>query len=273
MSALPCSTSPTPASPSPERAALAPAWFPSPADPSLAGWWPPFGLQLHAPGLTLRPVQDEDLPHLLTALQSGVHPAGQNPFGPVAWTQAPPQDVARQTLQHLWRCRAQTGPQDWTLNFGVWDTTSADAVLLGLQDLSASDYSLTRTVQSGSWLRHDAQGRGIGRRARAMILTLAFDHLGALAAETSCAEWNQASRRVSLSLGYEPNGVHVRKWGRTAEAELDFRLTPERFRRLPDDVPLQITGLQPVLDFLRIPTECASPDGPAATSPEETPDD
>lgn len=253
------------------RDRLLPRAFPTPADPSLAGWWPLFGLRIETDELVLRPVTDEDLPAVLAALQHGIHPTGQNPFGPVAWSQAPPEDVARQTLQHIWRSRAATGPDTWEIQCGVWDRSAAgsadpassapprdtDGELIGLQSLGAETFRLTRTVTTGSWLRHGTQGRGLGRLARAMALTLAFDHFGALAAETTSAVWNEASLGVSRALGYRDNGVHVRAWGRQAEAEIHLRVTPDDFRRPAQ--PVSVTGIEPVRQFLAIPTSVPSP--------------
>lgn len=268
-----------PPQPPPGRGALLPAWFPSPEPADLTGWWPLFGLRAQTERLVLRPIADPDLPALLAAVQSGIHPTGQNPFGEVPWSQAPAQDVARQTLQHIWRSRAGTGPQTWTVQFGVWDrhgdphgpTGGPDGELIGLQDIAAEDFHLTRTVQTGSWLRHSAQGRGLGKQARAIGLALAFDHLGALAAETSCADWNQASQGVSTALGYRFNGARVRAWGREAVTELDFRVTPEQFRR--PSATVEVTGIEPVRRFLQIshtlqktsfPTTATAPSGESA---------
>lgn len=272
--------SPPPEQPPPGRGGLLPRWFPSPELADLTGWWPLFGLRAQTDRLVLRPIADPDLPALLAAVQSGIHPTGQNPFGEVPWSQAPAQDVARQTLQHIWRSRAGTGPKTWAIQLGVWDrqgssdgpTGGPDGALIGLQDLTAEDFHLTRTVQTGSWLRHSVQGHGLGKQARAIGLTLAFDHLGALAAETSCADWNQASQGVSTALGYRFNGAHVRAWGRESVAELSFRLTPEDFRR--PTTPVEVTGIDAVQRFLQIspthqktdvPTTAPSPSG--ETSP------
>lgn len=56
-----------------------------------------------------------------------------------------------------------------------------------MQDVSAHEFPLLRTVHSGSWLTQSVQGRGIGREMRAAILLLAFDHLGAAAALSEAA--------------------------------------------------------------------------------------
>ena len=274
MSSSPSDTAPgsapDTAHPSPPRSGLLPPWFPAPEPADLHGWWPLFGLRAETERLVLRPVADADLPALLAAVQRGIHPTGQNPFGEVPWSQAPAQDVWRQTLQHIWRTRAATGPRTWTVQCGVWDRHGdpdgpcggPDGELIGLQDVSAQDFHLTRTVETGSWLRHDVQGQGLGRQARTVGLVLAFDHLGALAAETSCASWNQASQRVSTSLGYRFNGAHVRAWGREPETVLHFRLTPEEFLR--PQTPVSVTGIAPVQAFLGIPavpTPAPAPSG------------
>ncbi len=81
-------------------------------------------------------------------------------------------------------------------------TVTADGV-------DATSFAKLRVVSSGSYLRLDVQGRGIGTLMRQMILVLAFDHLGALRAESSAAVDNKASLAVSRHCGYRLDGVQV----------------------------------------------------------------
>ncbi|NQD88743.1 N-acetyltransferase, partial [Paenarthrobacter sp. CM16] len=52
---------------------------------SLADIWPPFGLTLTTPRLSIRPVFDDDIPTAVAAARSGVHEPGKNPFS-TPWT-------------------------------------------------------------------------------------------------------------------------------------------------------------------------------------------
>jgi RimJ/RimL family protein N-acetyltransferase len=64
-----------------------------------------------------------------------------------------------------------------------------------------------RTVESGSWLTREQQGRGFGTEMRAAMLSFVFDHLDADVAESGAATWNTRSLAVSRKLGYRDNGV------------------------------------------------------------------
>ncbi|MFC7403090.1 GNAT family N-acetyltransferase [Citricoccus sp. GCM10030269] len=220
-----------------ERSELLPVEFPVPGSGALEDWWPLFSLRLEAGPLTLRPVTDGDLPALLQCARAGIHPRGLNPFGAVPWSEAPASDLAKNMLQHIWEARAEARPDQWRIHFGVWEHQPDSApALIGMMDLGARHFAQTRTVSTGSWLRYDAQGRGLGTLARSIVLVLAFDHFGALAATTDCASWNQSSAAVSLALGYQHNGVEVEAWGRTAEVVLRFRLDAREFTRPETEV-------------------------------------
>jgi RimJ/RimL family protein N-acetyltransferase len=93
------------------------------------------------------------------------------------------------------------------------------------------------------------QGRGIGKRMRQAVLSLAFDHLGAEVAETEAFTDNPASNRVSLAVGYEPNG-----FGRLAPRGVPretqrFRLTLEGWRARPRP-EARVEGLERCLPLL-----------------------
>ncbi|MEE1619931.1 GNAT family protein [Zafaria sp. Z1313] len=190
--------------------------------------WPLFGLRLSTPRLELRPVRDDDVPHLVEAALAGIHEASRSPFS-FPWTSVPDAELPANTARHAWRTRAETGPGAWTLPFGVW----CGSRMIGVQDVTARDIPRLRTVQTGSWLTRSAQGRGYGREMRAAVLLYSFDHLGAGAAESDAAAWNSASLGVSSSLGYRPNGSRRQLWGDTVQEVRFTAVTPETLVRPP----------------------------------------
>jgi RimJ/RimL family protein N-acetyltransferase len=193
---------------------------------TLAEIWPPFGLTLTTPRLTLRPVLDADIPVAVAAARSGVHEPGKSPFS-TPWTELPDDELAPNMAQWYWRCRAGFTPDSWTLLLGIWHNED----LLGVQDIGAKNFAKLRTVSTGSWLKQAAQGQGIGKEMRAAVVSYAFDYLKAEVAESEAASWNKQSLGVSLSLGYERNGVYKDVWGDTAREVQRVRLTPETFNR------------------------------------------
>lgn len=162
--------------------------------------WPVFGLRLRTPHLLLRPLRDEDIPQYVEAAASGIHRHGRTPFA-TPWDESP--DLASNTARWIWECRLRSRPEDWVLMFGIF---THDGAFLGSQDVVAKDFPGLRTIGTGSWLRHDAQGRGLGTEMRAAVLLWAFDHLGADVATTGAWDWNAPSLAVSRKLGYGPNG-------------------------------------------------------------------
>ncbi|WP_144661906.1 GNAT family N-acetyltransferase [Paenarthrobacter nicotinovorans] len=212
---------------------------------SLADIWPPFGLTLTTPRLTVRPILDDDIPAAVDAARSGIHEPGKSPFS-MPWAEMPDAELAPNMAQWYWRCRGNFTKDDWTLLLAVWH----DDEFLGVQDLGAKNFKTLRTVSTGSWLKQSAQGRGFGKEMRAAVVSFAFDYLDAEVAESDAAVWNGKSLGVSASLGYEHNGVFRDGWGDKVEEVQRVRLTPATFKR--PDWTLQVQGHEGLLKYLGI---------------------
>jgi RimJ/RimL family protein N-acetyltransferase len=211
---------------------------------ALEAAWPLFALELRSPNLRLRVVRDDDLPGLLDAVAAGIHDPDVMPFG-VPWTDAEPEVLRREFARYQWGKRSRVRPGTWDLSF----TVLRDGVPIGVQDLSAVDLGVRRTVSSGSWLTKAQQGIGLGKEMRAALLTFAFDHLGVEFAESSAATWNRASLAVSHTLGYQDNGqsLVVKRPGEV-QTEQRVRLAREDFKR--PDWRLELEGLDLALPEL-----------------------
>jgi RimJ/RimL family protein N-acetyltransferase len=169
--------------------------------------WPLFGLRLHHGDLALRVVTDADALALAAVVEFGLLPAEHQHFLPMLGHL---EDTAEQRrrgfLRFHWGVRAALTADDWELPF----TVVRDGQVIGTQSLAATSFPLLRTVHTGSYLAGAEQGRGLGTRMRAMVLELAFAHLGAARATSSFAAGNTRSAGVSARLGYQDNGVdHV----------------------------------------------------------------
>lgn len=189
--------------------------------------WPLFGLTISSPRLELRLARDEDLPGIIEAAVSGIHDPAVMPFS-VPWTDAPREELIRNTVKHQWRLRSSIEPDNWTLNLVV----RHEGVPIGMQDIGAHDFSIRKTVTTGSWLSRRHHGLGLGKEMRAAALCFAFDHLGAEVAESSAATWNHSSLGVSLGLGYVKGSVKrvVTRPGELDEQQ-EVRVTPAEFKR------------------------------------------
>ncbi|GAA1496317.1 GNAT family N-acetyltransferase [Paeniglutamicibacter kerguelensis] len=200
--------------------------------------WPLFGLKISSPRLELRLVQDEDLPGIIEAALSGIHDPAAMPFS-TPWTDAPKEELMRSTARHQWHVRSGIAPDNWTLNLVV----SHEGTPIGMQDIGARDFSIRKTVTTGSWLSSRYQGLGFGKEMRAAVLLFAFDHLGAEVAESSAAVWNHSSLGVSRSLGYVQGSVKrvVTRPGELAEQQ-EVSVTSAEFKR--PDWTVVVTGLE-----------------------------
>jgi RimJ/RimL family protein N-acetyltransferase len=201
--------------------------------------WPLFDLRLRTPRLELRLADDDDLLALLEVAKAGVHDRPQTPFL-IPWDEPPSPAMERQFLLHWWQARGSWTPDHWNLALAV----CFDGVPIGVQDLFGRDFPRSRTVSTGSWLGLPHHGRGYGTEARAAVLWLAFEELGAVAAESGYLEQDGPSARVSAKLGYQPHGTRRLDAGTDHERlEWRVRVTPETWKR--DLVPISVEGMNP----------------------------
>ncbi|HUQ43685.1 MAG TPA: GNAT family protein [Candidatus Limnocylindria bacterium] len=198
------------------------------ATSALRDLWPLYDLRLATGDLVLRYPTEAELPAFAAIVEAGIHPPDEMPFG-IAWTDQPAHERNLHSYQWWVGSRARLGADDWTLTFGVW----AAGIPVGFQDLRGADFRKLRTVATGSWLGRSSQGRGIGKAMRQAVLALAFDHLGAEVAETEAFTDNPASNRVSLAVGYEPNGFGSLAPRGVPRETQRFRMTVAAWRSRP----------------------------------------
>jgi RimJ/RimL family protein N-acetyltransferase len=207
--------------------------------------WPLRHLVLRTPRLVLRPDDDAGLLELAEEARLGVHPPELMPFL-TAWSDAPPEERARGTLQWHWGKRAEHRTAKWSVHFLV----RVDGRVVGTQELAASEFAVTREVATGSWLGLRHQGRGIGTEMRAAVLMFAFDHLGATRARSAAFVDNPASLRVSEKLGYRPDGTETVARRGVATHDVRLLVTADGFRR--PDWPLEVEGVEACLPMLGV---------------------
>lgn len=202
---------------------------------SLDSLYPPFGLVLRAGDLTLRTLADADLPEYAALIRRPIFedPDSAHVFG---WARNEPETRVREALRFQWRLRTELSADGWNLPLGIW----AGGRLIGCQDINAHRFAERRTVTSGSWLTLDAHGKGYGTLMRQMMLTFAFDHLGAQRAESAAVIGNDSSFAVSRRCGYADNGTQMSTEPGPAVLQQHFLLTRERFRR--PSVPVEVEG-------------------------------
>jgi RimJ/RimL family protein N-acetyltransferase len=201
--------------------------------------WPLRHLVLRTPRLQLRPDDDEGLLELAEEAHRGVHPPDFMPFV-VPWTEHEP----REWLQFYWLARSKLSPADWTLNFLV----RLDGHVIGMQGLSAKDFTVTREAHTGSWLGMRHQGKGYGTEMRTAVAMFAFDHLLADRMMSGAFVDNEASHGVSRKLGYRPDGTQRIAVNGKLAVNVRLLLTPEWFER--PEWKVGVTGLDGCRELL-----------------------
>lgn len=218
----------------------------------LAKLWPAVGLRVQAGNLELRWIDDSTLLSLADLASRGAHAPDQSPFGN-GWATGTPTEVARSVLAFQWSRRGQVSRDDFALELAV----ILDGVPVGIQGLHGAQWSVLRTVSTGSWLGVAHQGRGTGKRMRALMLHVAFAALGAEEATTTAFADNVASNRVSDGLGYEPDGAFRDARAGSVVLHNRYRMSRERWEELRDDhdrllgAPVILHGLEPFLEQIR----------------------
>jgi len=198
-------------------------------------YWPLHGLRVKTPHLGLRPMVEADLSPLAARLPADV---GFDPALPAYAGLEPSAARGTAFFQTYWRALGTWRVESWELLLVVLQNDE----VVGVQSLEGSDFLRRRTVETWSFLLPAARGRGLGKSMRRAVLRLAFDHLGALAAETEALRSNAASIGVSHAGGYLPNGETFHSGADGIDVMVRMRLTRERWLETGGAADVEITG-------------------------------
>ena len=197
---------------------------------------PLLGLRITAGPVELRGITDDLFGPLAELAISGIHDPDFMPFS-IPWSLTRAEELPRTMAQFYWGRRAEFSPGMWSAEFAV----SWEGELVGTQGMTTSEYLVTRTAETGSWLGRRFQGRGIGTAMRQVICAFAVDHLDAECMTSGAFTDNAASLGVSKKVGYTENGrKRVARLGRPATLQ-KMALMPENLVRY--EHPLVVDGL------------------------------
>jgi len=224
----------------------------------LADAVPLLRLRIRSPRLELRVPHPDELPALAAAAASGIHRPDERPFlagpGETSWALLPPHERAMNLTQWNLSALGRWKPTRWRLELAVF----LDGEPIGVQAIHAEHYAITRQVTTGSWLRLDHHGRGLGTEMREAALALIFDHLDGEWARTCTYDHNIASNRVSEKLGYRPDGLDVvaKEDGQT-HTVCRYRMSKADWESMPRE-PVDVDGVAAVRPWVGLDPQQAS---------------
>lgn len=206
----------------------------------LADIWPMLAISIRTPAVELFVPGQDTLEPLARLAARGIYdPQNQYlPRTPVGgWEDVESPEAERRFLRYYWAAFADWRPERWNLILGA---RLGDCVV-GVQEIGAQHFALTRTVSTGSWVGQQFQGAGHGKAMRDAVLHLAFDGMGAERADTAAWITNEASLGVSRAVGYQDNGTTTRAAeGKRVE---QVNLTLRRSDWSPSPEGCVVTGL------------------------------
>jgi len=197
---------------------------------------PLLGLRITAGPVELRGVTDDLLGPLTQLAIDGIHDPDFMPFY-TPWSLAPAQDMPRSMAQFHWGARSRFSVEHWSADLAVF----YDGEVVGSQGISTTDYLVTRTGETGSWLSRRFQGHGIGTAMRQVMCAFAFDCLDAEFITSGAYQDNQASLGVSRKVGYTENGTARHNRMGNPATLIRLLLEPRNFVRY--EHPLTVEGL------------------------------
>ena len=162
----------------------------------------------------------------------------------VPWTTVPSPFGERNTIQFFWQQRITLQGDAPSITMA----TVVDGEIVGTQGLMTSSWKGTRTIETGSWLGLEHQGKGIGKEMRIAALHLAFDGFGAERAITSAYADNPSSIGVTRSIGYRPNGTELTARNGAPTELVHYMMDRDDFATVRRD-DVELVGARPVLDL------------------------
>jgi RimJ/RimL family protein N-acetyltransferase len=206
----------------------------------LVDLWPVLGIEVRTPAVELFVPDQHTLEALARLAAEGIYdPQNQYlPRIPVGgWEDVASPEAERRFLRYYWAAFADWQPEKWNLMLAA----RVDGDLVGVQEIGAQYFAVTRTVSTGSWVGRRFQGAGYGKAMREAVLHLAFGGLGAERADTAAWLMNHASLGVSRAMGYRDNGTTTRAAEGKRVEQVNLTLRRADWRQSPQGC--SITGL------------------------------
>lgn len=214
--------------------------------------WPFDALNIRYEDFELRLPSHEELEGLAALASRGVHDPEFMPFT-YPWTDQEPAAVARSVMQYFWATQGAITPEAWALSL----TFFKSGEVIGTGELNAKDFTILRTIETGSWIGREFQGKGFGTVMRGMLVAFGFKYLNAAQLTSAAIEQNAPSNAISAKMGYRENGYELVTSRGKADRLIRYVLTRETWDSLEPRLrpEIVVSGVEGCLPLLGAPAE------------------
>ena len=186
-------------------------------------WWPSEVPTLSHGLITLRPLNENDIPEIFASCQDPVIPRFTRV--PSDYTMAHAEFFVREKTP---KSLAERTEFPLAIEYG----NGADRKFVGVISFHSMDLP-DLVAELGYWISADARGKGIGTTAARLLTNFGFESMGFERVEALVDVENLASKKLLLSAGYSLEGILRKKSRRYDGSQIDMAL----FSAIRDEWP------------------------------------
>lgn len=177
-------------------------------------WWPVEVPTLSHGLVTLRPINESDIPEIFESCQDPIIPKFTRV--PFDYTMAHAEFFVREKTP-------KSLAEKTELAFAIELGNGADRKFAGVISFHSMDLP-DLVAELGYWIRSDARGKGIGTTAARVLTNFGFESMGFERIEALVDVENMASQQLLLSAGYSLEGILRKKSRRYDGSQIDMAL-------------------------------------------------
>ncbi len=177
-------------------------------------WWPTEVPTLTHGLVTLRPINEGDIPEIYDSCQDPVIPKFTRV--PFEYTMSHAEFFVREKTP---KSIAEKTELAFAIEFGNGDQKRF-AGLISFHSMDLPDL----VAELGYWIRSEARGKGVGTTAARMLTNFGFESMGFERVEALVDVENVASKKLLLAAGYNLEGILRKKSRRYDGSQIDMAL-------------------------------------------------
>jgi ribosomal-protein-alanine N-acetyltransferase len=177
-------------------------------------WWPAEVPTLSHGLITLRPLNESDIPEIFESCQDPIIPKFTRV--PFDYTMAHAEFFIREKTP-------KSLAEKTELAFAIELGNGVDKKFAGVISFHSMDLP-DLVAELGYWIRSDVRGKGIGTSAARMLANFGFESMGFERIEALVDVENLASRKLLLSAGFSLEGILRKKSRRYDGSQIDMAL-------------------------------------------------